>query len=74
MSWRELITVDPAICHGHACFQGTRIMVSVVLDNLAAGLTEEQVRDEFPSLPDGAIGAALAYAAALASERVYAFR
>ncbi len=28
---------DPTICHGKACIAGTRIMVSVVLDNLAAG-------------------------------------
>ena len=74
MNWRHLITVDPTICHGHACFQGTRIMVSVVLDNLAAGLTPEQIRAEYPSLPEGAVGAALAYAAELASERVVALR
>jgi len=36
MNWREYITVDPSICHGRACFQGTRILVSVVLANLAA--------------------------------------
>ncbi len=38
MDWRELIVVDPAVCHGQACVRGTRIMASVVLDNLAAGL------------------------------------
>jgi uncharacterized protein (DUF433 family) len=37
MGWRDRIAVDPAICHGKACIKGTRIMVSVVLDNLAAG-------------------------------------
>lgn len=35
MDWRERITVDPAVCHGHACIKGTRVMVAVVLDNLA---------------------------------------
>jgi hypothetical protein len=35
--------VDPAVCHGKACIKGTRIMVSVVLDNLAAGLTPDEI-------------------------------
>lgn len=38
MNWRDYITIDPAICHGKAGIKGTRIMVSVILDNLAAGL------------------------------------
>jgi len=33
MNWRDRITVDPAICHGRACMRGTRVMVSVILDN-----------------------------------------
>lgn len=36
MTWRDRISVDPRICHGKACIKGTRVMVSVVLDNLAA--------------------------------------
>lgn len=39
MNWRDRIISDPAVCHGKACIRGTRIQVSVVLDNLAAGLT-----------------------------------
>ncbi len=34
MRWQDYITVDPTVCHGRACMSGTRIMVSVVLDNL----------------------------------------
>ena len=41
MKWQNYIKVDPAVCHGKACIKGTRIMVSVVLDNLAAGLTAD---------------------------------
>jgi len=37
MDWRDRITIDPAVCHGKACIKGTRVMVSVVLDNLGAG-------------------------------------
>ncbi len=37
MDWRDYITVDPSVCHGQACVTGTRIMVTVILDNLAGG-------------------------------------
>jgi uncharacterized protein (DUF433 family) len=46
----DRIHVDPAICHGKACIRGTRIMVSVVLANPADGLTENEIRTEYPSL------------------------
>jgi len=72
MEWQEYITVDPAICHGKACIKGTRIMVSVILDNLAAGLTPEEIRQSYPSLPANATQAAIAYAADLAREWVVA--
>lgn len=71
MDWHEAISVDPGVCHGRACFKGTRIMVSVVLDNLAAGLSAEEIRKSYPTLPDGAIRAAIAYAAELSRERVF---
>lgn len=70
MNWQDFITVDPAVCHGKACITGTRIMVSVVLDNLAAGLTPEDIVQSYPSLNRKAIQAAIAYAAELARERV----
>ncbi len=70
MNWRDYISVDPAVCHGAACIKGTRIMVSVVLDNLAAGHTLDEVLASYPSLTRYAIQAALAYAAHLARERV----
>lgn len=70
MNWQDYITVDPAICHGRACIKGTRIMVSVVLDNLAAGLSITEIINSYPSLTPEAIQAAMAYAAELARERV----
>jgi uncharacterized protein (DUF433 family) len=62
----DLIDADPAVVHGQARIRGTRIPVSVILDCLAAGMTEEQIRGEYPSLPTGSVAAALAYAALLA--------
>jgi uncharacterized protein (DUF433 family) len=70
MKWQEYITVDPDVCHGRACIKGTRIMVSVVLDNLAAGLTSEEIIRSYPSLNHEAVQAAIAYAAELGRERV----
>ncbi len=70
MNWRDHIVVDPAVCHGQACIRGTRIPVSLVLANLAAGLSSEAIRHSYPGLPPEAVPAALAYAAELAAERV----
>jgi uncharacterized protein (DUF433 family) len=69
MTWQDHITVDPNICHGQACFKGTRIMVSVLLDNLAAGATPEEILRSYPSLRPEHISTAIAYAADLARER-----
>ena len=38
MSWRDRLSSNPEICHGKVCIRGTRIFVSIILDNLAAGL------------------------------------
>ncbi len=70
MNWQEYIIVDPQICHGQACFKGTRVMVPVVLDNLAIGMSSEEILASYPSLPPEAVPAAIAYAAELARERV----
>ena len=68
MNWREYITVDPEVAHGQACFKGTRVLVSVILDNLAVGLPAEEILQSYPSLPLEAIQAAIAYGAELAKE------
>lgn len=38
MEWRNRIFLAPLVCQGKACIQGTRIMVSLILDNLAVGI------------------------------------
>lgn len=69
MSWRDRITVDPNVCHGQACIRGTRIMVAVVLDNLAAGVSVEELLRSYPTLSAEDVQAALEFAAELARER-----
>ena len=70
MQWRERISVDPSICHGKPCIKGTRVMVSVVLDNLAAGETVDTILRSYPTLKTEDIQASLGYAAELARERI----
>jgi uncharacterized protein (DUF433 family) len=69
-TWRDRVTSDPSVCHGQACIRGTRIPVSVVLDNLAAGLTAEAIVSAYPSLRLEDVQAAIQYAAELARERL----
>jgi len=70
MNWKERITADQFVCHGKACIKGTRIMVSVILDNLAEGVSEEEILKSYPSLGPEDIKAAIAYAAELSRERL----
>ena len=72
MNWRDYISVDPNVMHGVACIAGTRVPVSVVLDNLAARVPEERLLAEYPRLTPEAIRAVLAYAAELAREQTIA--
>ena len=66
MDWQDRIMVDPRVCHGKACIRGTRVMVSVVLANLADGLGIEEILAEYPSLTREDVQAAVAYGAELA--------
>ncbi len=68
MNWRERISVDPSVCHGKACIKGSRVMVSAVLDNLAAGESPEQIASAF-RITVADVQATIAYAAELAKER-----
>jgi uncharacterized protein (DUF433 family) len=45
-------------------------MVSVILDNLAEGITHEEILKSYPSLSMETIHAAIAYAAELSHERI----
>ncbi len=70
MDWRSRIISDLRICHGQACVRGTRIPVSVILDNLADGLTAPEIVASYPTLTVDDVHAAAAYGAELARERV----
>lgn len=61
--------MDPNICHGQACIRGTRVPVSVIVDNLADGEASEAIAAAYRvELSD--VRAALEYAAEVLRERV----
>ena len=70
MTWKDRITTDPSVCHGKTCIKGTRIMVSVSLDNLAAKVSQAEILQSYPTLTSEDIFAAISYAAELAREQI----
>jgi len=66
------ISVDPQVCFGKPCIRGTRVWVSLLLDNLAAGTTVEELLEAYPQLSEADIRAALAYGAESTRERFVA--
>jgi uncharacterized protein (DUF433 family) len=70
----NLISVNPNINHGQASIAGTRVLVSVILDCLAAGMTHEQILEEFPTITRDGILACIAYGALLAREEFVPIR
>jgi len=63
------ITIDPDVSFGKPCIRGTRIWISLIMDNLASGVSEEEILAAYPSIDKDDIRAALSYAAELARDR-----
>jgi uncharacterized protein (DUF433 family) len=63
------ISINPNICFGKPCIRGHRIWVSLILDLLAAGMTTEEIIEEYPGLTAEDIQACIAYGAEMARER-----
>ena len=66
----ERIISDLNICGGEPCIKGTRIPVRIILSNLAAGDSAQEILADFPSVTEADIRACLEYASYLASEHV----
>lgn len=66
--WSERIVAQPDVCHGKPCVRGTRVLASVILDNLAEGMSPAEVVQEYPPLTLEDVRAAMAYAATLVRE------
>jgi uncharacterized protein (DUF433 family) len=63
VSYKDLITIEPGKRSGKPCIRGMRITVYDVLEYLAAGMTHQEVLEDFPYLTEDDIRACLSYAA-----------
>lgn len=61
--WRSLISIEPGKRGGRPCIRGMRMTVFDVLSYLAAGMTAEEILEDFPYLTADDIQACLSYAA-----------
>ena len=59
----QYISIDPEIRFGKPCIKGTRIAVSDILGWLASGMAHEEILEDYPSLKEEHIKAALSFAA-----------
>ncbi len=66
----DRIRIDPNVCFGKPTIRGTRIWVSLILDQLASGVTVEELIAEYPQLTNEDIRAAMAYGAEAARKRI----
>ena len=61
--YRKIITLEPGKRGGKPCIRGIRITVGDVLGWLAAGMSHQEIIDDYPDLTEEDIRACLAYAA-----------
>ena len=64
------VSIDPNVCFGRPCVRGTRIWVSLIVDNLAEGVSEAEILEAYPQLQPDDVRAALWFAAEMTRERI----
>jgi uncharacterized protein (DUF433 family) len=69
MQGLERITHNPKVLGGQACIRGMRVMVAMIVSEIAAGTTKERLLQGFPYLEAEDIEQAVRFAAFLATER-----
>lgn len=68
------ITIDPDICHGKPVIRGLRYPVETMLELMSAGMSFEDILDDYPDLEREDLLAVLAFAAELSrTKRTQAF-
>jgi uncharacterized protein (DUF433 family) len=65
----DRITIDPEIYLGQPTIRGMRITVSVILRQIASGMTTPEILKAYPELEEEDITQSLKYAAWLSSEK-----
>jgi uncharacterized protein (DUF433 family) len=61
MNYTNAITINPHIRFGKPCIIGTRIAVQDILGWLAAGMSVQEICEDFPELTEASIQAAWEY-------------
>ena len=59
----KIISIDSEVRFGKPCIAGTRIAVADILQWLGSGMTREEIVQDFPSITNEHINAALQFAA-----------
>ena len=70
----DRIAADPKVMGGVPCIRGTRIPIASILGYMAAGMTQDEIRTDFPQLSVEDLQETLRYAAAAVSERELPYR
>jgi uncharacterized protein (DUF433 family) len=68
MNYETQFVRDPRICGGETVFRGTRVLLRVILADLAAGNSVAEILKDFPALSEEHVRAAIAFAAAAARD------
>jgi uncharacterized protein (DUF433 family) len=63
--FKNIITINPEICHGRPTIRNTRYTVDLILDLLSSGMSEAEIIKDYPALEIKDIKACLAFAAQL---------
>ena len=66
------ITVNSEICHGRPTIRNTRYTVDLILDLLSAGMTSQEMLDDYPALELDDIKACLSFASQLSRVKTIA--
>jgi len=61
------ILINPSICHGKPVIKGTRVLVSNVIADLAAGSSYDEIIRNYPTISADDIRAALEFCSNLAN-------
>ncbi len=62
MMQQDRIELNPRVCNGKPVIKGTRIPVSVILEQMAEGISRDSILASYPELDKNDIKAALHYA------------
>ena len=69
MELSDLVISDPGVMSGTPCFRGTRVPVSILFENLAAGMSVEEILETWPTLDRADVLAVLELAGEEAERR-----